>query len=347
MKANDSEWRHQEIVVGALEKYVNPADTEICVNMYLPVVGQPKRRKRQCDVVIRHKSGPREYLAIVEVQKRNRKVGLKDFGDWLLKYREVGAHRLICVSEAGYSQEVVELVTSSHSAYVDLLTLREFQYLRNSEPFSILDSTVNMGYEILQCGFESIAIESSEVDQQLGRSVSVEYDPGSPILVLGQSDMRLSLAVLLDYHHSKEPKLLSLLLSQPEYSIRVHITEAVRWSIITNEGKRFIKDAVVYYKLKSKVRYEPITVEQRVYSTQNDERRIAWIARATMPKNDPAVYREFITIPSLDGFTLNIRELDSDNRIIHEYQHFIALPGEGQAPQIEVVPLGVASLARK
>jgi hypothetical protein len=114
-------WRRQERTVALLEAFLDP-QARVEHNVDLPVLLSVGKRKRQCDVVIRSGEFPREFVTIVEVQKRSRPAGLKELADWLKKMERVGAHALVCVSQKGFTAGAIE-EADRHGARVKLLTL--------------------------------------------------------------------------------------------------------------------------------------------------------------------------------------------------------------------------------
>lgn len=114
-------WKIVEDVVGMIEKSVVPG-ARVKVNVNLPVLG--KKRKRQCDVAIWYDIPSREFLTIVEVQKRNRKPTETEFDGWLTKRKQVGANCLIAVSAKGFPSSVIERAKEEGNC-VRLLTLTD------------------------------------------------------------------------------------------------------------------------------------------------------------------------------------------------------------------------------
>lgn len=80
---------------------------------------------REFDVVVRPVLPAREYIAVVEVQKRSRKVGVPTLEGWITKAQSVGANRLVCVSEQGFA-ETAKLLAQKHGTFVDLYELSSF-----------------------------------------------------------------------------------------------------------------------------------------------------------------------------------------------------------------------------
>lgn len=121
-----SGWKTAEYIAALFEKILSP-DAKVEHNVFLPVVGRPDRKPRQCDVVVTYGRQPRTSIAIVEVQKRNRKPEITIFHGWVAKMREVGAQHLICVSEHGYPRSIIDEVALVIGPTVKLMTLRQLE----------------------------------------------------------------------------------------------------------------------------------------------------------------------------------------------------------------------------
>src|SRR5262249_40917959 len=122
-KKPEPAWRLVERVAALLGKSLIPGAI-VEHDGQLPVLTSHAGHERQCDVVVKYGPPPRQVISIVEVQKRDRNVGPKDFADWLKKMRQVGAQTLICVSTKGFSSAVLEEARQIGPT-VRLLTLRE------------------------------------------------------------------------------------------------------------------------------------------------------------------------------------------------------------------------------
>jgi len=120
MSGSEPSWKAAEKLVAAIEKSLAP-DATVEHDVQLPVLGQ--NRSRQCDVVLRVGKKPRDQFFIVEVQQRGSKPDINTFGGWLRKMEEVGASGLICVSEAGFPDSIIQDVAQRIGPKVRLITL--------------------------------------------------------------------------------------------------------------------------------------------------------------------------------------------------------------------------------
>lgn len=124
---NPARSKESEIVAGIFEKILTPG-ARVNVDQLLPdlMTGD----LRQCDVVVRYGCRPREFMAIVEVQRRGRKPEIGDFDGWVEKMRGVGANLLICVTSAGFPESIVNSVSKKHHGAVKLVTLADLESAR-------------------------------------------------------------------------------------------------------------------------------------------------------------------------------------------------------------------------
>src|SRR5688500_2290109 len=104
-------WQTHEYVCALLERVLTPG-ASVQHDIRLPVING--NRMRQCDVVVRFGTAPREMTAIVEVTSRGRKVGVNDIHAWYRKMQEVGAQLLICVSRVGFSRSAIAVVEQQY-----------------------------------------------------------------------------------------------------------------------------------------------------------------------------------------------------------------------------------------
>lgn len=120
-------WKEAEKVAAIFEKALTP-EADIQVNQRLPdrVTGD----LRQCDVVIRYGSPPRQMTAIVEVQHRSRRPPISDYEGWVAKKDALGANLLICVSQHGFPESVIRAARTRHANAVRLVTMAELESSR-------------------------------------------------------------------------------------------------------------------------------------------------------------------------------------------------------------------------
>ncbi|MEB3191963.1 MAG: hypothetical protein VKL42_16600 [Snowella sp.] len=154
-KKVSSSWESTEKIVAFIEQAISP-DAKVEHNVKLPVINNPNRKPRQCDVVITFGKYPRQTLAIVEVQKRVTRPSITTFHGWCKKMEEVGAQHLFCVSALGYPSSIIEYVKKEKGPTVKLLTLEDLgkeKKLNGFFPTSDYELTfINPEYEILDIG---------------------------------------------------------------------------------------------------------------------------------------------------------------------------------------------------
>jgi hypothetical protein len=118
----EAKWRTVEKVVAFLEKSLSPK-AQVRHNVTLPnlVTGHME----QFDVMIELGPQPRIKRTVVEVQKRGKRVQVNDFRGWCQKFREVGAHQLICVSAEPFPDSIKDMVTKELGPTVLLVRLQD------------------------------------------------------------------------------------------------------------------------------------------------------------------------------------------------------------------------------
>ncbi len=105
-------WKFTEYLVQLIEKSIDP-DSTVEHNAFLPDLTSTNGTTRQCDIIIRKGTPPRETITLVEVQDRIEKVELNQFQGWVSKMKDVGAQHLICVSRAGFPDSIKEKAKQS------------------------------------------------------------------------------------------------------------------------------------------------------------------------------------------------------------------------------------------
>ncbi len=106
MKEEISSWEMMEEVVSILEKSISP-DSRVERNVLLFDLSGSSV-KRQCDIVIRSGTPPRETISIVEVQDRSKRFDVTFFDGLCTKMRKVGAQHLICVSRQEFPKSIIK-----------------------------------------------------------------------------------------------------------------------------------------------------------------------------------------------------------------------------------------------
>jgi len=177
MERSDTQplWKIIERIVAILEKALTP-DAKVEHNVFLPVIGSPTRRSRQCDIVITYGQEPRQSFAIVEVQKRNSKPTITTFHGWLKKMEEVGAQQLICVSAIGYPKSIIEDVATRIGPTVTLMTLEELEASKPRPVFMLPNSIhTTPKYDIEEIGLIKLSekIDAFECDTLSSKMISI------------------------------------------------------------------------------------------------------------------------------------------------------------------------------
>src|SRR6516164_714886 len=124
-RKEDKRWLNQEKVVAVAEQLFQPLTAKVMYDVrHRDIVGV----LRQMDVgVIDEGCGKPRVHALVEVQKRQSKVGMKDFGSWIYKRDTLKAQELVAVSEKGFAASVLKHVHKLHPNNVRLGTLHQVE----------------------------------------------------------------------------------------------------------------------------------------------------------------------------------------------------------------------------
>jgi hypothetical protein len=270
-------WQLREQVVAALERAVAPG-AAVVHNVRLPVIGSPTKRRRQCDVVITAGQPPRQTMAIVEVQKRGRRVTLGDFESWLVKMKSVGAHQLICVSQHAFPNSVLE-VAAQHGPIVELLTLDPSQPKENL-PVTMVGMVVNnLKFEVTE--FTSGLMLEPKLAVDGPRQIQTE----APLLSVDDEVELISVNSLLLRILNNEPSLQLPPHSAPAFVlIDLGSSDSQVW--FHEAGKKaLVKRWVANVKLTVETTNAPMTLSNVPYTEHGQRDPLAWASQAIMPLN--------------------------------------------------------------
>jgi hypothetical protein len=128
-------WLAQEEICGLFERALAP---NAVVHISTPRDRLDRAgNRRQLDVEVIVGTGNRQVRSIVEVQKRSEKVGINIYDGWIAKKERLNAALLICVSEAGFTDDVIAAATHDHPYDVKLGLLQEVDLPQINEHFVI------------------------------------------------------------------------------------------------------------------------------------------------------------------------------------------------------------------
>ena len=302
-------WEVNEKIAATLEKFLTP-DAQVKHNVRLPVVGSPKKSKRQCDVVIVYGQTPRKSISIVEVQKRKRKPAINEFHGWIMKMRDVGAQQLICVSELGYPESIIEHVATKIGPTVTLMTLREL--VDNvPRPLFMLPGLIytSRHYEIKEVGFtetfelvEGVSIECSSAEKMFSLDDNPEQISLNQIIegTLGQhsdlfnnknGDFKTQLFDVNVLFTQKNKDSIKPNAPDPEipyYIIVVNTDVQNLWIHYKNQQIR-IKEGFIRIRVNTESRHKDMPFSQFEYHQESCDGALAWIATAKNPLNDQEI----------------------------------------------------------
>ena len=289
-------WRVAEEVAALLEKSITPL-AKVEHNVMLPVIG--KSRKRQCDVVITYGEHPRQTVAIVEVQKRQRKPDINTFHGWCKKMEEVGAQHLICVSIEGYPKSIIDEVATKCGPTVRLLTLAQLRETKVSGlefvyPF-VLHKTPHFTLEAVEPG---VRLESPPADK------SLTLNSGDKVFTLDNSQELQSLNELIahDLNRVISQTFLEKGVEEPNsYSLEINLGSAKRdlWLHLDGHPQKVLNLPV---RLRVEITVSKIPLTILTYQQQFIDGVLAWVTLAKGIIEDKEVSFQIVFKANREGF---------------------------------------------
>jgi hypothetical protein len=293
--SEEPQWKLVEKVVALLEKALSP-DAKVQHNVKLPVIGQPDREPRQCDVVITRGSHPRQTITIVEVQKRQSKPDINTFNGWVEKMREVGAQSLICVSVKGFPSSILSKVANQIGPTVRLMTLAN---LANPNMLGL----VMMPFLVHRTGqfrIKSIGTVQIQLLAETLGSDRLEINTDDKLFTVGGAESPLSLNELVSQslttaniseamltRGEREPESYSAVLEL----MSTDSTEPDLW--ITVSGKRFkVRSLPVTLAIDTKSSRIPLEILG--YSQETVDGELAWVAMASGEVDGKAIQSQIV-----------------------------------------------------
>lgn len=289
-------WQVVEEVAALLEKSLTPL-AKVEHNVWLPVVG--KSRRRQCDVVITYGEHPRQTVAIVEVQKRERKPDINTFHGWCRKMQEIGAQHLICVSVRGYPKSIIDEVATRIGPTVRLLTLTQLRETKVPglvfvSPF-VLHKHPHFTLEAVGPG---VRLESPPADK------SLTFSSGDKVFILDDSQELQSLNELIAHALNRDISYMFLErgIEEPNsYSLEITLGSAERdlWLHVSGQPYKVLS-LPVRLRIETTVSNIPLTV--LAYQQQFIGGALAWVALARGLVEDKEVSVQVVFKVDRDGF---------------------------------------------
>ncbi len=276
-------WESTEKIVALIEQAISP-EAKVEHNVKLPVINNPNRKPRQCDVVITFGKYPRQTFAIVEVQKRATKPSITTFHGWCKKMEEVGAQHLFCVSALGYPSSIIEYVKKEKGPTVKLLTLEDLgkeKILNGFFPTSDYELTfVNPEYEILDIG----NIKLGNIDDRKEQDPNLEtncfdtyelnFDPNAQSLSIANNSNFTSLNNILNTILLPTIKDIISSSSNLEVNLSSHFPELYFY----NNGHKFIiEDWLIKLNVYCKPESISIPFNRFVYREEFRDNALGWI----------------------------------------------------------------------
>jgi hypothetical protein len=267
-------WRSAEQLVAIIEKALTP-DARVEHNQWLPVVGED--RMRQCDVVIRYGKPPRDHFVIVEVQARGAKPDINTFGGWVDKMNDISASGLICVSEAGFPDSIINKVATKIGPRVRLVTLDPGVLVFPGGTFSMELEIVHTLLDIRKVEFPLPDLFDATLDQ------STRFAEGDLILSFPSvNGPKISLVGAIRSVLSTDEGLVQKLIEAQGKLIKVNLTmkstdEVPLWLHIAGGTYRIRKWAtkVLVRRIDGRT---PVEIDQRSYKQEGVDGALAWTA---------------------------------------------------------------------
>ncbi len=296
----NADWKARERLVAILEKSLSP-DATVQHDVRLPVLGQS--RSRQCDVVIRFGVAPRDSLAIVEVQKRNRRPDITTFHGWVAKMREVGAQQLICVSTLGYPKSIIEEVATRIGPTVKLLKLDDISECASTSPFTLMPTLLETApkFSIKKLGPMSL--------KGLGEGSEVQLRSDEPVFRVGTEMRLISLNELITGALNGTNELVL----PPPHQL-ANWSQPVEWRIDDSHQVKYHYSGNFYHVEKFEIsilvtcdiHQIPISVEGLRYTQELIDGQLAWLTRTTIQRPNGQFEITIVVTPNKDGFLRNL-----------------------------------------
>lgn len=304
MPNNRNKWKLHEKVVATIEKFICP-DANVEHNKFLPVIGRSYRKARQCDIVITNKVGIRNFITIVEVQKRNKKPEITQFHGWIRKMEEVGAQHLICVSELGFPDSIINEVKYNYgSNRVSLMSLKELNLLEGNELINII-----VPYQIHTTRkFEIVSVEefSIKAPKDSGqKSCSMDFNPDERCFSQDGVIELNSLNELIS-------KRLNTFSEQNQLSndeiIKIHFIQNDNLSFYLGYERFQVQSIILNVKILMKRNILPIEGAKFVYSQEILNDTLVWVIKTKLLLDGVLSDIDILIHFKIEGPIINLRE---------------------------------------
>ena len=271
MSSNEPKWRLTERVISILEKSISP-DSVVEHDVDLPDLTKSSKT-RQCDIVIRTGTPPRETITIVEVQDRNSKFDINTFDGICVKMQKVGAQHLICVSRQGFPLSIRKEALKKGPT-VRLVTLGELE--TDEWPVGIVGNCVFFTLRTL------VAVSSVRIGAKKGH---MPRDPKSSHI--GEDKVfrvegfheRLGFAKLIDIYINHYQRQNKLLLGEGTHSLSVHfpIKDEEIWYV---HGDESVPLAALDLDVELEIKSEAVPIRALSYRQIDHPNPLAWLMEA-------------------------------------------------------------------
>ena len=307
-------WKAAEKLVAAIEQSLAPGAI-VEHNVQLPVLGQ--NRFRQCDVVLRVGRKPREQLFIIEVQRRGSKPDINTFGGWLRKMDEVGASGLICVSEAGFPDSIIQDVANRVGPKVKLITLDPKNETSAGMPFYLVPEIVRSTYKIRN--IDATAIEffgSPPSELRADSSGLLTFEKANALSHNGEPSRTFSISSLVEEGVlTRDPckEVPGVVFGHPvDISYTANATDEVPLWFHTDQGIFRLRAITVRASVQRIDRSEPMIYSKWSYIQKFHGSMLAWAATSSFDVDGITVKMTLIFVPDENGFLRPSLELETN-----------------------------------
>lgn len=312
MSNKEPAWKTAEKLVAAIERSLAP-DSTVEHNVQLPVLGQ--RRSRQCDVVLRVGKKPRDQFFIVEVQQRGSKPDINTFGGWLRKMEEIGASGLICVSEAGFPDSIIQDVAERVGPKVRLVTLNPQGDNFDGLSLYIVPEFVRSTYKIRDVDVTAVDFYGSPPKEVIA-SGGLGYLKEKALSHTGNSVETFPLSELVKQGVSTKDPYIGTPQAQSGEKIEVRYTttasdEIPLW-IHSDQGIFRLKSIATFATVQRIDVREPMVYAKWSYTQEFHDSKLAWAASSSFEVDEVTVKMTLIFVPDGDGFLRPSLELKAE-----------------------------------
>lgn len=223
-------------------------------------------------------------MAIVEVQKRNRRPDITTFHGWIKKRDEVGANQLICVSELGFPQSIINEVKNRYGNTVVLMTLQEFDYIANPQRINMVNFFIVPHKQITIAKSEPIELSIGkdealhQEDEAAMRSYLEPLDFHRKMFSFLNYPDKRSLSEIIESSLDSHPQFAAVELTSSQVTVPIKIDEESNVFIDIGVKRFRIKRWAFELDIRIEREARPNNVTQYVYRQEIANDALAWVS---------------------------------------------------------------------